>query len=108
RASAVIAEFEDGNNFPAVCGFGRSDVVEAYAEPRYAESGFLVAFPTERLALGKHAMTLRVVGAGERGFYRPHIALIIEIVERPRDPYLQADAPLAVHPEHSSLPFRSV
>jgi phosphoglycerol transferase len=69
----------DDARFQTIYGTDRPDVAAKFAQPRYAQSGFLGAVPTGRFQRGPHTLAFRVVSADGRCYDEtPPLRIVIE------------------------------
>jgi len=78
-AGGVFINVDDRMDIQAYYGVERPDVAEHFGISGYRFSGFSVAFPASMLDNGQHVLTLKIVTAGKKEYYRPDQSIVIEI-----------------------------
>jgi len=69
----------DGKLFPAFYGTDRQDVVDSLVVPSYRYSGFERAIPVSEIATGTHELSIVVLTADWKGYYRPDRKVTLEV-----------------------------
>jgi hypothetical protein len=69
----------DGKLFPAFYGTDRQDVADSLGVPSYRYSGFERAIPVSEIATGTHELSIVVLTADRKGYYRPDQKVGLEV-----------------------------
>ena len=69
----------DGKLFPAFYGAERGDVAKSLGDPSYRYSGFERAIPVSEIGSGTHELSVVILTADRKGYYRPDPKVVLEI-----------------------------
>ena len=59
----------DGKLYPAIYGQDRNDVATYFKIPNYRYSGYWVSIPTDKIGIGEHILTLKILTNDRTGYY---------------------------------------
>jgi hypothetical protein len=69
----------DGKFFPAYYGTDRQDVVDSLGVSSYRYSGFERAIPVSEIGVGTHELSIVILTADRKGYYRPDQKVTLEV-----------------------------
>lgn len=69
----------DGKLFPAFYGAERGDVAKSLGDPSYRYSGFERAIPVSEIGSGTHELSVIILTADRKGYYRPDQKVVLEV-----------------------------
>jgi hypothetical protein len=69
----------DGNDYPAIYGSERMDVMNAYKKPNYRYCGFRGIIPTSKIGPGVHKVSIKVLTKDQKEYYKIDPSKVVSI-----------------------------